>query len=479
MNSRQETGLSGTEDAPSLPCENWEHIDCDATMDLKNQLLAWMLGCAAVLMVLACALTLRTLRDGVDEEMRGAEALTDLLVAAEAASRVGDEAHLAALEAQLAAGRYRHLVASWSDSPGTPPSRPAAKGLLHRGLDAWLPEAPSELAAHRIRIGERELVLRPAPDNERDEVLGDAAALLATVLAVLVVMVVCMRALVQRALAPVRHLQAGLARLEQGAVRADFPALRLNEYALIATGIDAMSHALGQAQAAQQRLTQQLIDVQEQERREISQELHDELGQHLTALSATVALLRRHGARLPPEQLEACATELHTGVRQISTSLRSVLNHLLPRRIATDGLRRELVALVDSWRDRVARLQIDASIPPLLPALSAEAGLALYRCLQEALTNVVRHSGASAVRVELVVRGDMLHLRVADNGHASRPDAVESETQQDATFAAGITPGRGLRGLRERLDRVGGRLSLRSDDAAGLRFEVQLPCVNP
>lgn len=436
-------------------------------MDLKTQLLAWMVGCAAVLLLLAFGLTLHTLREGVAEEMRGADALTELLVVATRASRGDDPEALTLLESQLRAARYRHLVASWSDEPPASEGRPAVPAWLQ----AWLPVAQASVPAHAIPIGERTLVLRPAPDSEVEEVLADASELLLAVVAMLAVMVACMWWLVQRALAPVRQLQAGLARLEHGAPRADFPPLRLREYGLIAASIDALASGLGQARVAQSRLAQDLITVQERERGELSRELHDELGQQLTALAATVALLRLHGERLAPERRTACMDDLQKGVQEVASRLRVVLNGLRPHGIESAGLRQELTALVDSWRDRMPELEFQMELPAEFPLLNPEAGLALYRSLQEALTNVVRHSKARHVRITLAtVDGVRLRLRVADDGVG----------QVDPASACGIvsqTPGSGLLGLRERLSHAGGHLDLHPNPGGGLVLEVSLPCL--
>ena len=176
--------------------------------------------------------------------------------------------------------------------------------------------------------------------------------------------------------------------------------------------------------------------AQEEERRRVGQELHDEIGQQLTALILT---LDRAATAADPARV----AEAREMARDALMEVRGLARRLRPDALNDLGLRSGLASLVARF-GRATGLHIDAALPPELPPLAAEAELVVYRVAQEALTNVARHAGAGRVSVTLTGRGDRLRLVVADDGRGAPPDA----------------DGAGLRGMRERALLVGGELSI-------------------
>jgi two-component system sensor histidine kinase UhpB len=188
------------------------------------------------------------------------------------------------------------------------------------------------------------------------------------------------------------------------------------------------------------------LAAQEGERRRIARELHDEVGQALTA-----AMLRLDRV----EVAEAKET-----LRMTLEEVREIARRLRPEALDDLGLRNALRALVASVA-RDARLDVTPEIEADLPLLPAEQELVVYRVAQEALTNAVRHADADALRVALRTDTDGIVLTVADDGRGFDPG--------DHTTASGI------RGMRERALLVRGRLDVQSERARGTVVTLRIP----
>lgn len=212
-----------------------------------------------------------------------------------------------------------------------------------------------------------------------------------------------------------------------------------------------------------QRLSARLVSVQEDERRRIARELHDEVGQALSAVGIELALAqqRMHRAGVADDLLHdarALADGVLRGVRDLSQVLHpSVLDDL--------GLTAALTSHVNAFGKRTG-LTVDLIADgPDVPA-DPEAGQAVYRIVQEALTNVARHARATRVTVRLHGRPGRFTVVVEDNGIGF--DATEAQRP-------GGRRGLGLLGIHERVSQFGGRFVVDSVVNRGTRLEVDLP----
>jgi two-component system sensor histidine kinase UhpB len=194
--------------------------------------------------------------------------------------------------------------------------------------------------------------------------------------------------------------------------------------------------------------------AQEGERRRVAAELHDEIGQGLTALMLE---LQRSGADASPAQRErlmharGVTAQLQDDVRRLARSLRpEVLDEL--------GLIPALANLCDRLGARTG-LDIELARDGELPTLGADVELVIYRVVQESLTNVVRHARATRADVRLTAGGGRIQVDVSDDGRGF----------------AGLDEGNGIRGMRERAVLVGGRLALDAADAGGVRVRLAIP----
>ena len=200
------------------------------------------------------------------------------------------------------------------------------------------------------------------------------------------------------------------------------------------------------------------LAAQEGERQRIARELHDEIGQSLTA---ALLVLKRTVDRAPEHLRE----ELHTVQETIRTCLdevRMVARRLRPGVLEDLGLRSALTALAGEF-SRSGDVPVDVSIDQRLPVLGADAELVVYRIAQEGLTNVARHAAADRAVLALAARPDGVELTILDDGRGidSGPDEVGE--------------GAGIRGMRERAILVGATLTIDSAPGGGTRLRLNVP----
>ena len=197
-----------------------------------------------------------------------------------------------------------------------------------------------------------------------------------------------------------------------------------------------------------------LESARSEERLRLSRELHDVVGHKLTALKLQLRLQARRD-QVPSDQTAAAQTiaECERLADELLTDVRGVVSTLRQH----DGidLQQALAALVPALPHPQVRLEL----APQARAAGLAQAQALLRCAQEGLTNALRHSGAAHIAIRLAAEDAGIALSVEDDGRAQQPPP----------------PGNGLRGMRERLEALGGRLELEMIDGGGLRLRAWLP----
>ncbi len=202
-----------------------------------------------------------------------------------------------------------------------------------------------------------------------------------------------------------------------------------------------------------ERLSVRMARQHEEERRRISLELHDETAQAFSAVKLQLGVLRETVDPLLAPRMDRVLELVDTGMR----SIRNVARDLRPPLLDELGLLPALHALVEGFGERTGiRMSFDA--PTALPPLSNDAELALFRALQEALSNVARHANARSVGITLSKEGGELRLEVRDDGRGFQGDA-----------------GLGLTGMGERLGALGGSVQIANATDGGARLAVRLP----
>jgi signal transduction histidine kinase len=224
-----------------------------------------------------------------------------------------------------------------------------------------------------------------------------------------------------------------------------------------------------------EHLAARMVHQHEEERGRLSRELHDETAQVFAAVNMQLGLIRETAGPDQAPRLDRALQLVGEGIR----SIRSVTEHLRPPLLDDLGLVPALRGLIDDFIEHHA-VDVAFVTPDTLPALAHDAEVALFRALQEALSNVARHANASRVEVRLVADHRGVVLTVRDDGVGTER-AAGAQAKAPAGEAAGAGSvrtklgGTGLNGMRERVQLLGGDVEARNADGGGFEVDVLLP----
>lgn len=217
-----------------------------------------------------------------------------------------------------------------------------------------------------------------------------------------------------------------------------------------------------------QRLSRQLLQAQDDERRRISRELHDSTGQLLVAL--TMNLFRLKSELVPPnEDARAIIEDTISLVEEMSRQLRTMSYLLHPPLLDEAGLASALKWYVDGFATRSA-VEVSLELPPELGRLPQQLEITLFRLVQESLTNIHRHSGSRTAAIRIQRDEHNVCLEVVDEG--------KGFTSTETTGEEKIRPGVGILGMKERVRRFGGSIEI-SSDSKGTQLRAKLPIDSP
>lgn len=211
--------------------------------------------------------------------------------------------------------------------------------------------------------------------------------------------------------------------------------------------------------------------VQEDERRRLARELHDGLGQTLTALTHQLERLREKLGGNVPADLAAWLDDSVEMARLALNESRELSRLLRPPVLDDLGLAAALSWLARTLEQRTG-LKVELTLDPLDERLDPDLETLVFRIIQEALTNVLRHAGADRAQVAVHRAGESLELRVADAGRGFDPRTVLSG---GGAVSATAAAGSGLRGMRDRLELFGGRLEITSTPGQGTVVSAMVP----
>ena len=223
----------------------------------------------------------------------------------------------------------------------------------------------------------------------------------------------------------------------------------------------AQEDALRQQQAELRELSARVLEAREEEKTIIARELHDELGQLLTALKMDLDWLRE---RIAPGEVAQKAEQMNAVLDRTVGSVRRIAADLRPLMLDDLGLADAAAWLVEDFETRSGiRCKLERSEGDALDGIERDVATTMYRALQESLTNIARHSGAKSAWVLLRIEDGALRLEVEDDGRGM-PRAPQAGSRS-----------LGLKGMRERVQYHGGMLEVGQAPRGGTRVKVRVP----
>jgi signal transduction histidine kinase len=220
-----------------------------------------------------------------------------------------------------------------------------------------------------------------------------------------------------------------------------------------------------QAEENLRALSGRLLQVQDEERRRMARELHDSAGQIVAATAMNLALIEEEARKIsrPAANLVKKNREL---IGELSKEVRTVSHLLHPPLLDELGLASALRTYVEGFTER-SKINVELQIPDAFGRLSRDSETAIFRLVQECLTNIHRHSGSRVATIHVSRLGGAVCVEVRDAGKGISPEKC---AEMEATGNAGV----GIRGMRERMRQLGGVLEISSNDN-GTLVTARLP----
>ncbi|ATQ68956.1 MULTISPECIES: sensor histidine kinase [Methylosinus] len=379
-------------------------------------------------------------------------------------------------------GTLRHVdvrVLPVGGSPLEPLARRPASAAELPGWFVALVDVPPRVSIIPVRVRGVDygrIAIMSNPLDELAEIWSDVSwlalvSLLATsaILAIVLVIVRC-------SLTPFGHMQKALSELEAGRSNVRVALAGASEFRGIAGAVNSLATTLDQVKAENRSLLGELMRVQDDERKAIARDLHDEAGPCLFSIRAGAHAIGELAESDAPDlgRLRQITANVGKACEALQSLISGLLGRLRPRGLADFGLSDVLGGLIASWKVARPDVAVELIAPHDLTTLDEQTASTAYRVAQEAMTNVFRHAGASRASVaiefapfESSVEGDAeeecgaaLRIVVEDDGKGipERPQL-----------------GLGIIGMRERVQALGGRMTIEKRPEGGTRLTVYLP----
>jgi two-component system sensor histidine kinase UhpB len=330
-------------------------------------------------------------------------------------------------------------------------------------VPAWFVDlvrpAPTE---YRKRIasplfGTSEVVVLADPTDEIQKLWREASSIIPLIIVFTGICLILMTITIRRSLRPVNQINTGLGIIRSGDYAARLPKFNLPELNRLSQQFNHMAQVLEQQQRENRQLNRRLHSVQESERRHLSRELHDELGQSISAIKAMAVNLRQH-----PDGVADGANSIIGVCNQMYGVVRDMMNRLRPVALEELGLATAIERLVDGWNDHQEESFCALTISGDFEGIDEDTAITLYRIVQEALTNVVKHAAAESVGIGLERNpAGEIALQIRDNGRGFDHKIGHR--------------GMGLLGMRERVEALNGKISLASEPGRGVSIDITVP----
>jgi two-component system sensor histidine kinase UhpB len=442
-----------------------------AVMQLVTRLLLRLFVIGLFMLMVAAVFNLYAARQDIADEVRGSQSIGQLITTlSELQGSDSVDPQIAAIDELNRSERLRHFHVALLDESGQrltlPPyvSPSVMPAVLNHFLASDAMMNRYALSLKRSDGRSMTLLLEPNPQSESSEAITGALLQLALFGALGLALIIAIWVTLRIALAPLSDILAGIARIEAGDYATHIAASGTRELNQIAQALNHLATALTDQIARQRELLHRLQDVQEEERRKLAHELHDEFGQLLTAIQVDASYLLKQSAG--QTALETCAQAMYENSSSILSQLRSLLAQLRP--YGLQGDEKNDIALEQALRDLVRQRQsrgpvaLDCRLSVHLDqtTIPQRLAVAVYRIAQEALTNVAKH--AEAGRVSIVFSGqEIITLMISDDDKGFDGKRVRM--------------GIGLSNIRDRANLLHGSFTVSSKRGKGTTLGIEFP----
>ncbi len=424
-------------------------------------------GCALVTALVAGANLALQRRDHIRTEATASMdlAITLLRMQMESRDPIRPASVLAWRRGIEALRETRHMTVSVAVA-GRRGTATAAGRLDVPGVPNWfvgLMTPPGPVAERRLAFenGGDEIVLRANPVAQIAEAWSELRTLVFALFAFATVGGIWVVADARRGLARLAEIGAALRQFEFGNYAVRVTASGRPELDEVAAGFNDMADALARGQADMRELAERSLAIREDERRHLAHELHDGIGQSISAIKALAVSIARKAR--PDSGIGPSAMMIADVSSSMYDQVRTMMDRLRPSILDELGLASAIGSMIDGWNTHHEHMFCSFEHNERLPELPPDININVFRIVQEALTNVVKHAEARNVSVRLLSPGshDELVLEIEDDGCGF--DAARARR------------GLGLVGIEERVRAIGGSLRLTAAPGRGTRFEIIIP----
>lgn len=318
------------------------------------------------------------------------------------------------------------------------------------------------------------VVISGEPEDEIAEVWRDTTSLALIWLFLDALVLGVLFLVLGRMLDPLASLARGMTKLEDGHYATRLPEPEVRELATISDRFNLLAEALGRSRAENAKLYGQLIMVQEEERREVANEIHDEASPCLFGITANALSAQRLTGRRSDKrtvELRSHINEILKVTQRLNQMNRMLLKKLRPVALGRVALTELLDDLIGEMQRRYPDVQIATAVRTAMPSYGETVDLTIYRCVQEGVTNAIRHGNAKTVRVALKEKN-----RKSLAGMETSAPRIELTIVDDgAGISADTKAGFGLTVMRERVQALGGTFAIGGIAGRGTTLNLDVP----
>ena len=305
------------------------------------------------------------------------------------------------------------------------------------------------------------VIIRADPSDEIDETWNEVRNILNFLILFIILANILLYIAIGKYLSPIGKILDGLSGIEKGKYELELPSFHLPELNSISQQFNHMANVLLKSKEKNRTLTQRSLEIQEEERRHLAQELHDELGQTIAAIKAVAVAISKNENK-DKIQLETSVNTIIEYSDHIYKVAKNMMHRLRPSILDELGLIKALQNMIDDWNGRQDEIFCHFTFSNIPSDLSESLKINLFRIVQESLTNALKHSSATTVSISM--------KKVTHEGESKiilniEDDGVGIDHSKTVT-------GLGLSGMKERVEMNNGTIEIANKTDKGLKIEV-------